>query len=164
MTGRVQPILRYPDTRLLKPSKRVDDYGAALVQLIDDLAATMLASDGIGLAAPQIGVYQRVVVCDLRTDPEAPPEPAAFVNPVILARRGTITWEEGCLSIPGFTGEVTRAEEVDILYENSNQIARHGTLQGLQAVCLQHEIDHLDGELFIGKAKNIQAPKRYFRP
>lgn len=118
-----------------------------IVKLLDNMLETMYAANGVGLAAPQIGVSKRVIVIDVGDGP------TEMINPVILSREGEDTDVEGCLSIPGMTGEVTRAARVRVQGLN-----RHGQLQdivaeGLLARAFQHEIDHLDGILFVDKAR-----------
>ena len=139
-------ILQYPDPRLRIRAKPVTAFDDALVRLVDDMAQTMYAANGIGLAAIQVNVPQRVVVMDLSAEKN---ELQVFVNPVLSDLTGNTESEEGCLSVPGATGLVQRAATVTI---NAQDI--HGkpfTLPAdeVLAICIQHEIDHLDGKVFV---------------
>jgi peptide deformylase len=145
----VRRILHYPDKRLRIPGKPVTDFGPELQTLIDDMAETMYAAPGVGLAAPQIGVARRVFVIDIATGDDAPSDLRVFVNPEILERDGQVVWEEGCLSFPGIREEIERAERVKVRAQD-----RHGNVfeleaEGLLAVAIQHENDHLDGKLLV---------------
>ncbi len=139
-------ILHFPDPRLRKVSKPVAEVDGEINRLLDDMLETMYAAPGIGLAAPQVNVHKRVVTIDVS---EKKDSPLFLINPVIVAAEGTEQMEEGCLSVPDQYAPVTRAESVEIEY-----LDRDGNLQklatdGLLAVCIQHEIDHLDGKLFV---------------
>jgi peptide deformylase len=139
-------ILQYPDSGLREVARPVEAVDEGIRRLADDLLETMYAAPGIGLAATQVGDGRRVCVVDVS---EAKDDPRVFVNPEILWREGTEEAEEGCLSIPGVYEKVRRAERVGV-----RAIDRAGepfelAADGLLAVCLQHEIDHLDGRLFI---------------
>jgi peptide deformylase len=157
-------ILTYPDARLAQKSKPVATVDDEIKKLIDDMFETMYASDGVGLAAPQVGVHKRIIVVDCGPRPEnedentplAPREPHALVNPEVVTKEGEITWEEGCLSVPGYVDEVLRAEKVTVRGMNraGEQITIEAT--GLLAVCLQHEIDHLDGVLFVDRLSRLK--------
>ncbi|HRQ56323.1 MAG TPA: peptide deformylase [Azoarcus taiwanensis] len=140
------PILRYPDPRLhlkAKPVKQVDDE---IRRLVDDMAETMYEAPGIGLAAIQVNVQKRVIVIDVSEDKSSL---MALINPVIVERRGEQTCEEGCLSVPGIYEKVTRAEEVTVEALDRDGQAFRIEADGLLAVCIQHEIDHLDGKVFV---------------
>lgn len=139
-------ILHFPDPRLRKVSKPVDKVDAAVNKLVDDMLETMYDAPGIGLAAPQINVHQRVVTIDVS---EKRDSPVFLINPVIVATEGTEEMEEGCLSVPDQFAAVTRAEGVAIEYLDRDGKKRTLEADGLLAVCLQHEIDHLDGKLFV---------------
>ncbi len=140
------PILHYPDPRLhtiAAPVRVVDDR---IRKLISDMAETMYAAPGVGLAATQVDVHERLLIIDIS---DAHDGLLAFVNPEIVERSGEVETEEGCLSVPGIFDEVTRAERVTVRALN-----RHGEpftmkADGLLAVCIQHEIDHLDGKVFV---------------
>jgi peptide deformylase len=122
---------------------RVD---APLRDLVDDMLETMYAANGIGLAATQVNVHQRLLVADVS---EGRNQPRVYVNPEILDRTGTETMQEGCLSVPGYFDEVERAERIRVRAQDRDGKAFEEDLEGLLAVCVQHEIDHLDGKLFV---------------
>lgn len=139
-------ILHYPDPRLRRkaqPVTRVDD---AIGRLLDDMFETMYAAPGIGLAATQVNIPQRVVVIDVS---EQHDQPLVFINPELLDRSGIERMEEGCLSVPGYFDEVERAERVRIRALDRAGKPFEMEADGLLAVCIQHEIDHLDGKLFV---------------
>ncbi|OZB81649.1 MAG: peptide deformylase [Halothiobacillus sp. 13-55-253] len=130
-------VLLFPDERLRRVAAEVKQFDARVQRLSDQMLETMYDARGVGLAATQIDVHERMFVADCAEDGCAP-EPLVFINPVILDRSGSVESEEGCLSIPGVTDKVMRAEAV-----------REREAGGLLAICIQHEIDHLDGRLFI---------------
>ena len=139
-------ILEFPDPRLRKkaaPVERVDDE---LRVLIDDMFETMYDAPGIGLAATQIDVHQRLLVADVSADKD---DPHVFINPVITEKDGVTVTEEGCLSVPGYFEEVERAQHIRVRYLDRHGAEREDEFEGLLAVCVQHEIDHLDGQLFV---------------
>ncbi len=147
----IRPILHYPDKRLREPGKDVTDFGPEFQTLIDDMAETMYAAPGVGLAATQIGVALRVFIIDAATDDDAPSELRIFANPEISPGKEHIFFDEGCLSFPGAREEVERAETVHVRAQD-----RHGEFfeldaDGLLAIALQHENDHLEGKLMIDK-------------
>ena len=139
-------ILEYPDPRLRTRAVPVDAVDAALRELIDDMLETMYAANGIGLAATQVDVHRRILVADVS---EGHNEPRVFINPEILGRDGTTKSQEGCLSVPGYYDEVQRAETVRVRALKRNGKPFEEDLTGLLAICIQHEIDHLDGKLFV---------------
>lgn len=139
-------ILEYPDPRLRTRAAPVTEFDAALSRLIDDMFETMYAAPGIGLAATQVNVHQRLLVMDISQDRSAP---MVFINPEILDRQQVGVMEEGCLSVPGFFDEVERAQRVRVRAQDRHGITFERELSALEAVCLQHEIDHLDGKLFV---------------
>ena len=139
-------ILNYPDDRLHTIARPVAEVDDRIRTLIDDMGETMYAAHGIGLAATQVDVHERLLVIDLSDTHD---ELQVFINPVITHRDGEVVYEEGCLSVPGVYDKVTRAEPVIV-----EALARDGkpfTLDtdGLLAICIQHEIDHLDGKVFV---------------
>ncbi len=139
-------ILEYPDPRLrtkAKPVARVDD---AVRRLIDDMLETMYDAPGIGLAATQVNVHQRIIVVDVSENRD---DPHAFVNPELTLLGGRIETEEGCLSVPGFYEPVVRAEQIRVQALDRDGAAIDREVEGLLAVCVQHECDHLDGKLFV---------------
>ena len=140
------PILRYPDPRLHTRAEPVATVDAAIKKLAADMAETMYAAPGIGLAATQVDVHQRLLVLDISEDKS---QLQVFINPEILSREGECTGEEGCLSVPGVYETVTRSERVKVRARNLDGQPVELTADGLLAVCLQHEIDHLDGKVFV---------------
>ena len=142
----LRTILNYPDPRLRTLAKPVTHFDDDLKTLIDDMFETMYEARGIGLAATQVDVHERVVVMDLTEDRS---EPRVFINPVIVEKDGETTYEEGCLSVPGIYDTVTRAERVKV--EALNEKGEKFTLEadGLLAICVQHELDHLMGIVFV---------------
>jgi peptide deformylase len=139
-------ILTFPDPRLrnhAEPVKLVDD---AVRQIVDDMFETMYAAPGIGLAAIQVNIRQRIIVIDISEEKD---QPLCLINPEILARSGEEQMEEGCLSVPGFYEPVTRAERIRVRAMNRDGESFELEADGLLAVCIQHEIDHLDGKLFV---------------
>ncbi len=153
----VREVLVAPDPRLkvkAKPVGRVDD---SVRTLMDDMVETMYAAKGIGLAAPQIGVDKRVIVMDLAREGE-PPAPRKFVDPeIVWASDETVPCEEGCLSVPDQYAEVERPKQVRVRYRDENDVVCEIDCDGLLAVCIQHEMDHLDGVLFVD---HLSALKR----
>ena len=139
-------VLHFPDPRLRNKALPVDAVGEDIGQLSRDMLETMYAEKGIGLAATQVGVPKRVVVMDLS---EGKDSPMVLVNPEIKEKSGSEEMEEGCLSVPGFFETVRRAEKIAFRYLNLDGEEMEVRAEGLLAVCVQHEIDHLDGKLFI---------------
>lgn len=153
----------WPDPVLTTPAKPVTIFDAALATLVEDMFVTMGEENGIGLAANQIGELQRVFVVDLdrgnerASDPELDGElrednftgPLALVNPVIVARSGKLRWEEACLSVPDVSAVLERSAEVTVEAQTVTGAPLRVTARGLFAVCLQHELDHLDGKVFV---------------
>ncbi|MEE9309658.1 MAG: peptide deformylase [Cocleimonas sp.] len=139
-------ILRFPDTRLRTKAKTVDNVTDETRQFIDDMFETMYDAPGIGLASTQVNVHQKIVVIDVSEDKE---NPYCFINPVITHSDGEEISEEGCLSVPEYFAEVKRAETVTV--EALDRDGKKFTLNadGLLAVCIQHELDHLNGKLFV---------------
>jgi peptide deformylase len=153
-------ILEFPDPRLRKKARPVESVDDALRQLIDDMFETMYAAPGIGLAATQVDVHQRLLVADVSVEKN---QPWVLVNPEILEKDGIAVTEEGCLSVPGYYEEVERAEHVRVRFTDSTGKAIEEDFEGLLAVCVQHEIDHLDGKLFVdylSEAKRQRIRKR----
>jgi len=150
------PILRYPDPRLhtrAVPVERVDDD---IRKLVADMAETMYEAPGIGLAATQVNVHRRVVVIDVTEDKTGL---MALINPEILERSGEQVCEEGCLSVPGIYEKVTRAERVKVRALDENGQSREIEADGLLAVCIQHEIDHLDGKVFVEYLSSLKLSR-----
>jgi peptide deformylase len=139
-------ILEFPDERLRKKAKPVETVDLATRQLIDDLLETMYAAPGIGLAANQVNVAKRVIVLDVSEEKNAP---LALVNPEVLDKQGQEESDEGCLSVPGVYEKVKRAEKIRVRALNREGEPMEFDAEGLLAVCIQHEIDHLEGKLFV---------------
>jgi peptide deformylase len=139
-------ILEYPDPRLRKVAAPVAAVTAEIRKLIADMAETMYAAPGIGLAATQVDVHKRVIVMDLS---ETRDQLRVFVNPEILSAEGEAECEEGCLSVPGYYDKVTRAAKVRVRALDQNGAPYEFDAEGLLAVCIQHEIDHLAGKVFV---------------
>jgi len=139
-------ILEYPDPRLRKTAKPVQVVDDAVRQLVDDLLETMYAAKGIGLAATQVDVHRRVLVLDTS---EARDQPLVFINPTLLSATGRAPGEEGCLSVPEIYDKVPRATEIRVRALGRDGEPFEMDAGGLLAVCIQHEMDHLDGKLFV---------------
>jgi peptide deformylase len=139
-------ILHYPDERLHTVAKPIKDVDDSVRQLIDDMTETMYASKGVGLAATQVDVHRRLVVIDVSEEKTGA---TAYINPEIIEKSGQVDYEEGCLSVPGFYETVTRAERVTVRALDRQGQPFVTEADGLLAICLQHEIDHLDGKVFV---------------
>lgn len=146
-------ILHYPDERLHTRAKPVREFDSRLQQLIDDMAETMYAAPGIGLAATQVDAHLQLVVIDLSEEKNAL---LVLINPQITHFDGEIVSEEGCLSVPGIYEEITRAERVSVRAQD--RYGKEFTLdaEGLLAVCIQHELDHLNGKVFVEKLSRLK--------
>ncbi|WP_227268261.1 peptide deformylase [Roseobacter weihaiensis] len=150
-------ILLHPDPRLKKVASPVADITDDLRQLADDMLATMYEAPGIGLAAPQVGVLQRLVVMDCIKEKGEAPRPLVMFNPeVVAASDETSVYEEGCLSIPEQFADVTRPSEVEVRWMTRDGTEQSEVFTGLWATCAQHEIDHLEGKLFIDYLKPLR--------
>ncbi len=139
-------ILHYPDARLHTVAKPVQAVDARLRKLVEDMAETMYAANGIGLAATQVNVHEQVIVIDIS---EARKELRVFINPELVAKSGQMEGEEGCLSVPGIYDRVTRAERVTVRALDRDGNVFELEADGLLAVCIQHEMDHLAGKVFV---------------
>jgi len=142
----VLTILEFPDDRLRKKAAAVKTVDDAIRQLTDDMLETMYESRGVGLAATQVNVHQRVIVIDVSEDKNAP---LCLINPEIISKDGVEESEEGCLSVPGFFEKVKRAEHIKVKALDRDGQAFEFDARDLLAVCVQHEMDHLDGKLFV---------------
>lgn len=149
-------ILEYPDPRLRERAQPVTQFDEALGRLIDDMLQTMYAAPGIGLAATQVNVRRRVLVMDVSQERN---EPLVFVNPQILSREGAARTEEGCLSVPGIFDEVERAAKVRVRARDRKGELFERDLEGALAVCLQHEMDHLEGKLFVDYLSDLKRER-----
>lgn len=148
-------ILKYPAAALKEPSLPAKNIDGKTARLVNDLLDTMYAAPGVGLAAPQIGVLQRIIVLDV--DHENPGKTAyKLINPVITRAEGETIWEEGCLSVVDFTAEVRRSAQIQVSAYDEHQKEVRIEAEGLLAVALQHEIDHLDGKLFIDRISRLK--------
>jgi peptide deformylase len=146
----IRSILIHPDPRLKKPSEPVAAITSDIRTLAEDMLRTMYEAPGIGLAAPQVGVLKRVLVMDCVKDPALAPRPLVMVNPVVTwASEDVSTYDEGCLSIPDQYAEIERPAEVRVTWTDLDGEVQEEQFAGLWATCVQHEIDHLDGKLFI---------------
>ena len=139
-------ILEYPDPRLRKVAAPVTEFDASLVKLVRDMAETMYAAPGVGLAATQVDVHKRVIVIDVS---DAKDDLLVLVNPEIVMAEGESECEEGCLSVPGYYDKVTRAARITVRARNERGEPIERTADGLLAVCIQHEMDHLLGKVFV---------------
>jgi len=156
-------ILEFPDPRLRTRAVPVTAVDDNLRRLVDDLFETMYSAVGIGLAATQVDVHRRLLVADVSADKS---EPYALINPLITEKDGAIVTEEGCLSVPGYYEEVQRADHIRVRFLNRDGDQVEMEAEGLLAVCVQHEVDHLDGKLFvdyISEAKRQRIRKRLER-
>ena len=151
----VREIVFYPNDVLTTKTEPVEEVNDAVRELVQDLLDTMYDAPGVGLAAPQIGILKRVAVIDI-SGPDDPPDPKVLINPEVVERQGEITWEEGCLSFPKLYEKVDRAS--DVVVKALNEKGEEVTYEGdeLLAVAMQHEIDHLDGKLFIDYLKPLR--------
>ena len=136
-------IVKYPDTILRKTSKDVDKMTDENRRLFDEMASTMYITQGIGLAAPQVGISKKMIVVDIGEGL------LKLINPKIVSRKGVSSFDEGCLSVPDQSVKVKRAEEIVVSYTDDNNIHHQRNFQGLVARVIQHEIDHLNGKLII---------------
>ena len=150
-------ILQYPDPLLRELAQPITNIRADVARLVEDLAETMYAAPGVGLAAPQVGVAQRVIVLDIRREDEAPgTRLLKLINPEITERDGEVIWEEGCLSVPELTAPVKRARRVLVRAWTPDEKEVQVEAEELLAVALQHEIDHLDGKLFLDRLSRLK--------
>ena len=162
----VLDIVLYPDDRLRARCEPVDEITDEIRALISDMVDTMYDAPGVGLAAPQVGRALRITVIDCASPENEEPNLWVLINPRLLSKSGSIIWEEGCLSIPGVFEDVKRAEKVLVRAMNLDGETYDIEADGLEAVCLQHELDHLDGVLFLDKLSRLKlrmALKSYKR-
>lgn len=152
----LRPILHYPDPRLRRVAAPVEAITDEVRQLVADMAETMYQAPGIGLAAIQIGVASRVIVIDIS---ESRDQLKVFINPQIIARDGEQTIEEGCLSVPGIFEPVTRAGHVRVRALGLDGQSFEVEASGLLATCIQHEIDHLDGKVFVDYVSRLKQQR-----
>lgn len=144
----IRTILHYPDKRLRNKAEPVREITPEIRALVEDMAETMYAAPGVGLAAPQVGASLRIFVIDVAPS-DMPSDLRVFLNPEIVSREGVVIWEEGCLSFPGIHEEIERAESVTVRAMGIDGKTFELSAQGLLAIAIQHEYDHLDGTLMI---------------
>ena len=142
----ILPILEFPDPRLKKIAAPVTSFGPEIQRLVRDMAETMYAAPGVGLAATQVDVHKRIIVIDVS---EAHDELRVFINPELVEAEGEAECEEGCLSVPGFYDKVTRAAAIRVRARDEYGKPSELAADGLLAVCIQHEMDHLIGKVFV---------------
>jgi peptide deformylase len=152
----IRTILEFPDPRLRTRARPVTRFDADLHRVIDDMLETMYAAPGIGLAATQVDVHQRLLVIDISADRT---DPLVLVNPEILSREGETATEEGCLSVPGYFDEVKRAARIRVRAQDRDGNVFERDCEGLLAVCVQHEMDHIDGRLFVDYLSNLKRER-----
>lgn len=140
------PILEYPDPRLKKVAARVEAVTPEIRKLVRDMAETMYAAPGVGLAATQVNVHKRAIVIDISEHKDSL---RVFINPVLLSAEGEAECEEGCLSVPGYYDKVTRAARIRVRAQDDHGETFELDAEGLLAVCIQHEMDHLEGKVFV---------------
>ena len=150
------PILIAPDPRLKVMAKPVTKVDGEIRKLMDDMLETMYEAPGIGLAATQVNIHKRLLVLDIS---EKRNEPCCLINPKILSREGQIGYEEGCLSVPGFSEEIQRAERISVEALDEKGSPRKFEAEGLFAVCIQHEMDHLEGKLFVDYLSELKRQR-----
>jgi peptide deformylase len=153
----LRDVLKFPDKRLREISEPIEEVTDEIRELARDMCDVMYDEPGIGLAAPQVGEPVRLIVVDTEwTQEDAERHPLVLVNPEITASEGEITWTEGCLSVPDFEAEVQRARRVRLVATDLDGKPVEIDAEELQAVCFQHEIDHLDGVLFIDRISRLK--------
>ena len=149
-------ILEYPDPRLKKVASPVTAFTPEIEKLVRDMAETMYAAPGVGLAATQVDVHKRVIVIDISDTKD---DLRVFINPELVAAEGEVECEEGCLSVPGYYDKVTRAEKITVRAQDARGEAFELTTDGLLAVCIQHEMDHLEGKVFVEKLSPLKRAR-----
>jgi peptide deformylase len=152
----IRTILEFPDPRLRTRAQPVTRFDGAFQQVVNDMLETMYAAPGIGLAATQVDVHQRLIVIDLSADRN---DPLILVNPEILAREGETATEEGCLSVPGYYDEVKRASKIRLRAQDRDGNVFERDCENLLAVCVQHEMDHIDGKLFVDYLSSLKRER-----
>lgn len=146
-------ILQYPDPRLAHPAQRVEKIDDATRRLIDDMIETMYAAPGVGLAATQVDVHKQIVVIDVSEDRS---DLRVFINPEVTRREGVAVNQEGCLSVPGIYDNVERAESVTVTALDRNGARFTLNASGVLAACIQHEVDHLQGKVFVERLSDLK--------
>ena len=146
-------ILQYPDPRLTVPARKVEKIDAGIRQLVDDMTETMYAAPGVGLAATQVDVHKQVIVIDVSEDRS---DLRVFINPEVTRREGVAVNQEGCLSVPGIYDNVERAESVTVTALDRNGARFTLNASGMLATCIQHEMDHLQGRVFVEHLSDLK--------
>jgi len=146
-------ILQYPDARLAIPAQRVEKIDVATRKLIEDMTETMYAAPGVGLAASQVDVHKQIIVIDVSEDRS---DLRVFINPEVIRREGLVVNQEGCLSVPGIYDNVERAESVTVTALDRNGARFTLNASGLLAACIQHELDHLQGRMFVEHLSDLK--------
>ncbi len=159
--AKILKLVTYPDPSLKEISIEVTVFDKELKNLTDNMFATMYKNNGIGLAAPQIGLSKKIIVIDLQEKEKKVPEKYILINPQITASSGTISCEEGCLSVPNYHEVVKRKESITVKFQNLKGEEEIISTSGMLAICMQHEIDHLNGILFIDKISTLK--KSFFK-
>lgn len=149
-------ILHHPDPRLRKKATPVKEVTPALQRILDDMLETMYAAPGIGLAATQVNIHQRMIVIDISENKD---QPLCIINPEILHKEGSMEYEEGCLSVPEYYDKVTRAERIKVRFLNREGKPVELEAEGLLAICIQHEMDHLEGKLFVDYLSTLKQQR-----
>jgi peptide deformylase len=152
----IRTILEFPDPRLRTRAQPVTRFDADLHRTIDDMLETMYAAPGIGLAATQVDVHQRLIVIDLSADRN---DPLILINPEILVREGEVATEEGCLSVPGYYDEVKRAAKIRVRAHDRDGNVFERDCEEMLAVCVQHEMDHIEGKLFVDYLSSLKRER-----
>ena len=152
----IRSILEFPDPRLRTRAQPVTRFDADLRRVIDDMLETMYAAPGIGLAATQVDFHQRLIVIDLSAERN---DPLVLINPEILSREGEIATEEGCLSVPGYFDEVKRASRIRVRAQDRDGNVFERDCEEILAVCVQHEMDHIDGKLFVDYLSSLKRER-----
>ena len=152
----LRTILEYPDPRLRTRARTVSAFDAELHRLVEDLFETMYAAPGIGLAATQVDEHQRVIVADVSAERD---QPLVLINPEILTREGSSSFEEGCLSVPDIFDEVERAVRVRVRAQDRDGHSFERDFEGMLSVCVQHEMDHLQGKLFVDYLSDLRRER-----
>lgn len=150
------PILEYPDPRLRIRAEPVTEVDAEIRTLVADMLETMYDAPGIGLAATQVNVHKRVLVIDISEERD---QPLCLINPEIQSAEGDVKYEEGCLSVPGVFEEVSRAEHISVKALNERGEPVELNVEGLLAICIQHEMDHLEGKLFVDYLSDLKRDR-----
>ncbi len=145
----IRPILHYPDKRLRTPGAPVTEFDSELQRLLDDMAETMYEAPGVGLAAPQLGVSKAIFIIDIASGDDEASDLRIFINPELVQVEGEVFFDEGCLSFPGVREEIARAERVKVRAQDAAGASFELDAEGLLAIAIQHENDHLEGRLMI---------------